>query len=287
MAIPQSQTEPDRPRRITIRAILLGTATAALLNIYSDYTGMILGSASLVKSQLSMAMLLPFVAWIVINLILKLAWPRVALSSTELLVIYSMSWIVGTVSASGWTTYWGGVVSTPFYYASPENRWEELLFDILPWWSLPQPTPEIIRTYYEGLPDGSSIPWHGWLASLNWWFTVSIALVIAGLCLSIIFQKQWEENERLTFPLATFPIALTEGFDEPGRVIPAIFRNRIFWMGFFVVFGVFAWNILGYFAINLPRIGIFDGYLTKEVSIARNFPSFYLRILPPVHIVSV
>ena len=282
MALPQSQAEPARPRRITVRSIILGIATAALLNIYSDYTGMILGSASLVKSQLSMAMLLPFVAWLIVNLILKLAWPRLALSSAELLVIYSMSWIVGTVSASGWTTYWGGVVSTPFYYASPENRWEDLLFDILPWWSLPQATPEIIRTYYEGLPDGASIPWHGWLSSLHWWFTVSIALVIAGLCLSVIFQKQWEENERLTFPLATFPIALTEGFDEPGRVIPGIFRNRLFWFGFFVVFGVFAWNILGYFAISLPRIGIFDGYLTKEVPIARNFPPFYLRILPPV-----
>ena len=282
MALAQPQPEPARPRRITIRSIILGTITAALLNIYSDYTGMILGSASLVKSQLSMAMLLPFVAWLVINLILKLAWPRMALRSTELLVIYSMSWIVGTVSASGWTTYWGGVVSTPFYYASPENRWEEVLFDFLPWWCLPQATPEIIRTYYEGLPDGASIPWRGWLASLHWWFAVSIALVVAGLCLAVIFQKQWEENERLTFPLAAFPIALTEGFDEPGRVIPGIFRNKLFWVGFFVVFGVFAWNILGYFAISLPRIGIYDGYLTKEVPIARNFPSFYLRILPPV-----
>ena len=100
MALPQSQSEPARPRRITVRAILLGAATAAWLNIYSDYTGMILGSASLVKSQLSMAMLLPFVAWLAINLVLKLAWPRMALSSAELLVIYSMSWIVCTVVAS-------------------------------------------------------------------------------------------------------------------------------------------------------------------------------------------
>ena len=282
MALPQSQPEPERQRRITVRAILLGTATAALLNIYSDYTGMILGSASLVKAQLSMAMLLPFVAWLIINLILKVTWPRMALSSAELLVIYSMSWIVGTVSASGWTTYWGGVVSTPLYFASPENRWEEVLFDILPWWCLPQATPQIIITYYEGLPDGAGIPWYGWLASLHWWFSVSLALVIAGLCLTVIFQKQWEENERLTFPLATFPIALTEGFDEPGRTIPGIFRNKLFWAGFFVVFGVFLWNMAGYFTLSLPRIGIYDGYLTKEVPIARSFPSFYLRILPLV-----
>lgn len=40
--------------------------------------------------------------------------------------------------------------------------------------------------------------------------------------------------------------------------------------------------MVGYFAIGVPRIGIFDGYLTKEVNLARNVPSFYLRILPPV-----
>ena len=109
MAQTETQTKslPEQKRQITLRAVVLGTLTAAGLNIYSDYAGMILGSASLVKSQLPIAMLMPFVAWIGVNLILKLVWPRIALSSAELLVIYSMSWIVGTVSASGWTAYWG------------------------------------------------------------------------------------------------------------------------------------------------------------------------------------
>ena len=278
---PSASPDADRSPRITIRAVLLGVATAALLNIYSDYAGMILGAASLVKSQLPMAVLLPFVAWLAVNMLLKLVWPRIALSSSELLVIYSMSWIVGTVSASGWTTYWGGVVSAPTYYATPERRWEELLFDVLPWWSLPQTGETFIQTFYEGLPPGAGIPWSGWAASLYWWFTVSIALVLSGLCISVIFQRQWEEAERLTFPLAVFPVALTEGFDGKDR-IPDIFKDRIFLIGFAAVFGVFAWNMVGYFFIALPRIGIFDGYLTKEVPIARGFPPLYLRILPPV-----
>ena len=58
------QTEPakqasENRRQITFRAVFWGMATGAFLNVYSDYTGMILGSASLVKSQLPMAMLLP------------------------------------------------------------------------------------------------------------------------------------------------------------------------------------------------------------------------------------
>jgi hypothetical protein len=131
MALPAAAR--SHPPAITSRSILLGMATGALLNIYADYAGMILGSASLVKEQLPMSVLLPFVGWLGLNLLLRLVSPRIALSGRELLVIYSLSWIVGTLPASGWTAYWGGIVSAPAYYASPEKRWEELLFDVLPW----------------------------------------------------------------------------------------------------------------------------------------------------------
>lgn len=267
---------------MTRRAMLLGALTGALLNIYSDYTGMILGSASLVKAQLPMSMLLPFVAWIAFNVCLKLVAPRYALTASELTVIYTMSWIVGTVPASGWTTYWGGIVSAPVYHASPENFWEEHLFDALPWWALPNRSPEVIRTYYEGLPPGSAIPWMGWLPSLFWWTSVSLALVLIGLSLSLIFQRQWEEAERLTFPLAIFPADLTEGFEPDRRGLPPIFTNRIFWAGFFVVFGVFAWNILTYFVTEIPPITLYYDFNHKELTFARNFPPVYYRIMPPV-----
>ena len=275
-----THTAPDKKRRITLRAVLLGAATAAGLNIYSNYAGMILGSSSLVKAQLPMAVLLPFVGWLCVNLILKCAWPRIALSSSELLVIYSMSWIAGTVSASGWTAYWGGILSSPTFFASPENRWAEVLFDALPWWMLPHGE-SVIRPFYYGLPPGASIPWGGWAPALYWWFTVSLALVLAGYCICALFQKQWEDAERLTFPLAVFPVALTEGFDGRDR-LPAIFRDRFFLAGFGMVFGVYAWNMVGYFVRHLPRIGIFDPYLTKEIRFSRSFPPVYLRILPLV-----
>lgn len=274
------QIEPETKPRITTRAIILGTATAAGLNLYGNYAGMILGSSSLVKSQLPIAMLLPFVLWLGINILLKGFWPRVALSSAELLVIYSMSWIVGTLSASGWTAYWGGILSSPTFFASPENRWEDVLFDVMPWHMLPHGE-NVVKTYYEGLPDGLPIPWSGWFSTLYWWLSISLALVLSGFCISFLFQKQWENAERLTFPLAVFPMALTEGFDQKDR-LPAIFKNSFFLIGFGIVFGVYAWNMVGYFVQAFPRIGIFDPYPTKEVALARQFPSIYLRILPPV-----
>ena len=60
-----------------------------------------MGSSSLVKSQYPMAMLLPFVLWLFANIGLKTFWPKAALSGTELLVIYSMSWIAGVIPLEG------------------------------------------------------------------------------------------------------------------------------------------------------------------------------------------
>jgi hypothetical protein len=275
---PEHKTKPSR---ITGRSVLFGALTAIALNIYTDHAGLVIGSASLVKSQYPMAMLLPFVLWLFANIGLKTFWPKVALSSTELLVIYSMSWIAGVIPLEGWAAYWTSTMAVPTYYASPENRWTEIIFDILPWWTLPNTSPSVIHPFYDGLSPHANIPWAGWVQPIFWWTAISLAVFTAGLCLCILFQRQWEDNERLAFPLARFAIELTSGFDEPGR-IPSIFRNKIFWAGFFTVFAIFAWNILGYFATGLPRITIYAGYLSKQIDLARDFQPIYLRILPPV-----
>jgi len=283
MAISTEQhTEPKpQPPRITARSIILGIITVIALNMYTDHAGLVAGSSSLVKSQYPMAMLLPFVLWLFLNTALKAFTPKFALSGTELLVIYSMSWIAGVIPLEGWAAYLVSTITVPTYYASPENRWENILFNLLPWWTLPDTSPAVIRPFFDGLPNTQAIPWVGWYQPILWWLIISLAVLTAGICLCIILQKQWEENERLTFPLAQFAIELTSGFDEPGR-LPNLFRNRIFWFGFWVVFGVFAWNIVGYFFTGLPRITIFSGYTSKEIILARDFPPIYHRILPSV-----
>ena len=275
------QAAQARRRGITWRSVLLGAATAIALNVYTNHAGLVMGSSSLVKAQFPMSVLLPFALWLFLNVGLRAFYPKVALSSVELLVIYSMSWIAGVIPMEGWAAYWTNTVAVPIYYASPENRWQEVIFGSLPWWTLPQSAPGIIRPFHEGLLPGEALPWIGWIQPLFWWTAISMAMLIAGICLCVLFRRQWEDAERLTFPLSQFAVALTEGFDGPDRV-PGIFKNKLFWAGFFVVFAVFLWNIIGYFAIGLPEITIYAGYRTKEVILGQHFPSIYLRILPPV-----
>ena len=285
----QAEPQPTSSRVITGRSVLLGVLTVIFLSAYTDYVGLKVGAGVLVKSQFTMAAFIPFVFWLFLNLGLRIILPSVALTGGEMLVIFTMTWLVGTIPLSGWIGYWAGVVTAPTYFASPENRWAEVFFDLMPWWLFPERSHnELIHWFYNGLPAGERIPWSGWVSTLYWWFSASIAMVAFGFCITVIFQKQWVEVEKLTFPLATLPLDLMEGFDEK-RGIPALYKKRLFWIGFWCVAGVYVWNIVSYFFPTFPRIGIFDGIYfaglygsTKEIMLGPYFPSVYARILPPV-----
>ena len=84
-----------------------------------------------------MAAFLPFVVWLLLNVILKVVWPRLALRRGELLTLFSMTWIAAVIP--DWIWRWSGTMTTPIHYASAENRWAETFFDYLPWQIFPKP----------------------------------------------------------------------------------------------------------------------------------------------------
>lgn len=263
---------------VTGRSIVLGAATAAGLCVWTNYTEFVMHSAALVMSNLPMSALIPFVFWLFVNVLLKRLAPRHALTGTELLVILGMGWMVGTVPAIGWTGYWTGIMTAPEYYASPENGWRDAFFDVLPRHLFPDPG--VVPWFYNGLPPEVGMPWAGWVTPLFWWGSVALAVVGMGVCTTVIFQKQWTDNERLTFPLATIPLSLTDGFDRPGNRLPDWFRTPAFWAGFAIPAVVIGWNIVGYFNETVPRIRVFDGYWAKQVTFFRQFPPYSFRVLP-------
>ena len=264
--------------RITLRSVILGAFTAAALCVWTNYTEFVMHSAALVMSNLPMSALIPFVFWLFLNVGLRKLAPKQALTGTELIVILGMGWMVGTVPAIGWTGYWTGIMTAPEYYASPENGWRDAFFDVLPKYLFPDPS--VVSWFYNGLPRGLDLPWAGWLSPLFWWGSVAVAVVGMGICTTVLFQKQWTDHERLTFPLATIPLSLTRGFDLPGNRVPDWFRSPLFWAGFAVPGLVIGWNIVGYFYETMPRIMLFAGYWSKQVIFFRQFPPYAFRILP-------
>jgi hypothetical protein len=271
-------TQPDSPfepahNPVTVRAVLLGLVTITVSTLYMDHH-----AGNLVKSYLPVAVLIPFLGWVVLNTILRLTVPRAALTHSELLTIFAMIWVSGNMPAVGWAQHAVSLMPAPDFYASPENRVREVIIPHLPKWLFLEPSADpSIRQVYTGIPTGDAVPWMKWFRPFFWWLVGCVGALMAALFCSVLFFKQWDEQERLVFPMSTFPVDMLAS-DEDG--IPHVFKDKIYWIGFLCVFGIIGWNILGYFAISLPRITLFDLANTKEISLGHYYPPFYLRVQP-------
>jgi hypothetical protein len=63
---------------------------------------------------------------------LRRSW---ALGKGELVVIFILMSLAN--STPNFVQYWVPLVSSPFYYASPENNWPELIHPHIPDWLVP------------------------------------------------------------------------------------------------------------------------------------------------------
>ena len=111
-----------------------------------------------------------------------------------------------------------GTILTPFYYATPENDWHTLIQPHIADWLQPRDL-AVMWPFYEGLEQGQSIPWAGWLPMFLHWAPLVWALFLAMIAVMAILRKQWNDYERLTYPLVQVPMALTEQ-DAGGTALP-------------------------------------------------------------------
>ncbi len=274
----QEAAQRERPRGLgasglTVRAVVLGilaAASSAMLYPFlmqSNIHGMGHGYFPW------LAVMLLFFFVFVINVALKLANPAWALRPQEIVVIFIMA-LVAVVADVGMVLFLVATLGAPRYYASPENEWADLFLDDILGWMAPEDTGKAITWFYEGLPLGEAIPWAAWLPSLLWWGSFLMAFFLICIALVALFRKQWVENERLLFPLMNTPMALMEDSASP-RLLPAITKNPAFLVGFFLIFGMLAWNVATFLKPGLPLIR-FGG----PVNFGRTFPRIFIAVTP-------
>jgi len=131
-------------------------------------------------------------------------------------------------------------------------------------WMVPQEM-TALRWFFEGLPEGMSIPWSVWALPLAWWGALGGGFVLVSVCLASIFRRQWVEHERLVYPMLQPALVLTE---EGVGWLPQFASGRLFWAGFAVSFGILSWNVLHFFEPLIPQIPLQGSWF----SIARGFP---------------
>ena len=269
-----ARTTPTVPagERLTLRSLALGTALVVLISIGDPYSLYQLHSTMWAISYLPFCVVVFFFAIVLANAAMARWRAGWAFTRTELLVVFIMALVGASIPTWGTTSYLLSVIAAPQHYASPENRWGDLILPFLPTWLMPR-SGESLRWFFEGLPAGKSIPWSDWAAPLFWWTSLILVVFFLCQCLVAAFRKQWIERERLSFPLMQIADDLTETDGTDGRW-PAFLRNRVFWFGFAPPFLMVLWNIIGYFFPALPAISTNFGW----VSLGRYFPSIMLGL---------
>jgi hypothetical protein len=253
----------SRKSPVTFRALAVGCLLAAAIGAGTSYGSNVIGGSLLASNFSTGAALFVFFFLVGgVNTLLRLVRRSWALAPGELATIYVMMMIACTIPTVGLMGYLPPLLTAPYYYATPENDWQNVLQPYIPSWMVP--TPSTAAPLFEGLPPGSPIPWEVWILPLTAWGLFLFALFFVMICMTVILRKQWMDNERMIYPLVQVPLDIIKGEDAPG-VINSFFRSRLMWTGFLVTFTLQSMIALHNYYPYLPNVR-----LSAVVPIFRN-----------------
>ena len=220
----------EEPSAFTPRAFLIGAVFSFFIGAGVPYGSFYLqGSFMALGFSTVGAVFLLFFLTGLINPLLKTLHPGTGLHRREILLIYVMT-VMASPLPSLFTAKFLVQVTIPFYYATPENGWRELILPYIPDW-LMLDDPEVLDAFYEGLGRGEPVPWSFWSPVILSWMPFVWALFLVMIAAMVIVRKQWIENERLIYPLVQVPLAMTEEGGAGERINP-FFKNPVMWVGF-------------------------------------------------------
>ena len=234
---------------VTLRAVLLG---CILLPINAYWIAMVeMVWHGFHFSATSIPMNVIFIVFIIalLNTLWKRTSSRSGLSQTELLVIYIMLATTTSVIAHDNMVSLMGLFTHPFWFATAENEWVQILQPHLPKWLVVEQV-NMIRPFYEG---GSNFFTEGYLRYwiipiLNWTAIASLIFLLTAF-LNVFLRRRWIEQEKLPYPIVQLPLDIT----SPGT---QFFRHRGMWLGFFIAAVIEIINGLNFLYPVVPLIPI-------------------------------
>lgn len=234
------------------RAFLLGLVLSAFICVAAPYgTLMIKGSEMTENFATPAAMLMLLVLTLIVNPILRAVRRSWAFSKGELAGMYFMMLVACSIPTMGLTANLLPTLSGAFYYATPENGWEEMIWPYLPSWCFPEHPELTVKYFYEGIAKGEPIPWGAWIGPLLAWLPLLFAVYVVMISIMVVLRRQWVERERLLFPLVQLPLEMME--EDRGTFNP-FFRNKLMWLGFSIPFIIGVWNGLHNYYYFIPPI---------------------------------
>ncbi len=289
---PQTTTECNSSTipAVRLRAVIMGVLFAAIIclvtpfnNIYRQGTP--LGGGHFPLAPFILLFWLTLLAAVVKKLTRRHEW----LNGKELMIIWILTVLVSGIAYTGLARTFFINLTAPYYYATLENRWGEVVQPLLPGAWYPQPT--AIKPFYEGLAGGrgmswltvcQNIPWRAWLTPLLVWGGFILTCYWVMICVINLISRQWLHNERMNLPLLRLPQLLEEAFDK--RDLGRFLGDRFLLLGIFTAAGLHLMNGLHVYYPSVPQIptlilagpyfppsGIFAGFQKMNIYI---YPAF-------------
>lgn len=262
------------PQRDAVRAVTGRGVAAAILVIlasvwWDEWMSYYMSGSNISRSHFPLAFLLPYLLLCTLNLVARRVWPARALTRPELLVVLATGLVAIAVPYDGLTGQLIAIIASPFYFATPENRWSIYVHEYIPRWLVAPNDRQEMEWFFEGVPAGQVPDLTVWITPLFWWTCLIGALAFGAFCVIVMLRKQWVDHERLSYPLIEAGGMLAD--TEVGGRLERQLRSPLFWVAFGLVMGLKLWNVASYFTPAVPFISIEGGQF-------RAFPDFPMLI---------
>ncbi|MEA3400813.1 MAG: DUF6785 family protein [Armatimonadota bacterium] len=175
---------------------------------------------------------------------------HVGIRRREVMGVYLFLTMAVALTSGAAMRFFLPALTTPYYFASTENRWQQF-HQFIPGWAVPQGD-EVIRQYFEGNETGL-VPWDAWLQPLAIWLVFFVAFYLLLICIALVFRPVWEDGEHLSYPMAELPLMLA-GYRR--ETLHGVWTNPVFWLGIVTVGLHNLFNVLNAFNPAVPALGL-------------------------------
>ncbi len=251
MTVPQGSQSQDRPRAVTLRALLLCIILLPINAYWVVQMEVVRYSAHPTTISLFFNAIFLLLVLTVGNRGIRKIAPKRALERGELLLIYSVICIGSCVCGHDMLQVFVPMLTWSFKHADAANNWNNVINPNLKQWLFITDA-DIYKGYYIG--QDTIWQWKyikAWLPVTLAWTLFVTTLLYVMMCINSVLRKQWTDSERLSYPIVQLPLQITseQAFSPSG-----IFRNRLFWMGFLVAGAIDMINSLNYYYPAIPTV---------------------------------
>ena len=269
---------------ITLRATLIGIFLIPFNSYWVLHLSYIWDSNRPTSLALLFNVLFTLLVLIGFSTILRRLRPSLAFTQSELLTIYAMLCQASVFAGRDMLQVLVPLMGNGFWYATTENEWAQLFHQHLPEW-LVVGKQEVLRGFYEG-ESTFYLQTHmdAWLLPTLIWVGFCLVIGVTMLCLNVLLRKQWQEHERLTYPIAQLPYEITRAASNVGRMPTAshlFFNRRMMVVGLSIAALLNLLYSLHQIDPAFPTIPLYRGFrLAEKPWSAMNNPGFRISFFP-------